>query len=251
MKNVCLLAISFLSTFIYSQTSGEIKYEERVHMHRNFTGEREHLKDFVPEYRTTVMVLLFNEIEAMYKPAENQEDPEMDLTSGGGGRFMRFRSMRENKKLYQNLAEGRRVEERMFFDKAFLIKGEPITYAWKLTGEKMQVGSYLCYKAAFEDSTRTIIAWFTPQIPVPVGPAQFGQLPGLILHVDINDGERTLTAIDIQLRELEKGVMQEPSKGKEVTQEEFDHIVREKTKEMHELGGGPPGGQEIRIIRRG
>jgi GLPGLI family protein len=250
MKNFFFLAILFISINGHSQTSGEITYEEKVNLHMRFTGDREHLKEFVPEYRSEIMVLLFNENESMYMPSENQPEPEMDFTAGGeGGRFMRFRSMRENNKLYQNLAEDRRVEERMFFDKTFLIKGTPITYTWKLTGENMQVGSYVCYKATFEDSTRTIEAWFTPQIPVPVGPAQYGQLPGLILHVDINKGERTLTAVNIELKEIEKGVMKEPTKGKEVTQEEFDEIVRERTKEMDEMVGGH-GGHQIRIIRQ-
>ncbi|MEL6594228.1 MAG: GLPGLI family protein, partial [Bacteroidota bacterium] len=105
-------------------------------------------------------------------------------------------------------------------------------------------------QATYEDSTRKIVAWFCPQIPVSSGPDAFGQLPGLVLEVDINDGERTIVATEVSLGEPAEEI-QQPKKGKEITQEEFEVVVAEKMKEMEAEYGGSSGGEgEMRIIIR-
>ena len=202
------------------------------------TGDRAQFKEMVPQFRTDKMVLIFDDHQAIYK-AQEKSDEEVDYEAGRGRR-MRMRFMgAAGGILWQDYQEGKRVEERTFMDKKFLIRGEPETRAWKLTGESMQVGQYQCQKATFADSTNQIVAWFTPTVPVPLGPGSFGQLPGLVLHVDINDGERTITAQEISLKEVDSSLISEPQKGKEVTQEEFRTIVRKKMKEMRaERGEG-------------
>ncbi|MBL0274172.1 MAG: GLPGLI family protein [Chitinophagaceae bacterium] len=53
--------------------------------------------------------------------------------------------------------------------------------------------------------TSSIVAWFTTSIPVSAGPAEYqGQLPGLILEMDIKDGTQTFiaTAISEKLTSL-------------------------------------------------
>ncbi|MCB0686040.1 MAG: GLPGLI family protein [Saprospiraceae bacterium] len=238
MKRLFLLSL-FLLTLVLNmvaQNSGEIIYEETMDLHRRMTGDREQFKEFVPQFRTNKMILLFNDHEALYKASEEQND---EVDAGNGERRMRMRFMgAAGGILWQDYMENQRIEERDFMDKKFLITGEPQSFAWKLTGESMEVGKYVCQKATFEDSTRQIVAWFTPMIPVPLGPGEFGQLPGLILHIDINDGERTITAQEINLKEIDQSLIIKPTKGKEVTQEEFRTIVRDKMKEMREQNGG-------------
>ena len=85
------------------------------------------------------------------------------------------------------------------------------------------------------------MAWFTPMIPVPSGPNQYNGLPGMILHMDFDDGIRQITAVDIVLKDLEKDLIVKPTKGKKVSEEEFDKIREEKIKEMEEEFGGRGG----------
>ena len=59
-----------------------------------------------------------------------------------------------------------------------------------------------------------------------------GGLPGLILVLNIDDGQRSFVAKGVSLDPVEAGVIVPPKKGREVTQEEFDAIVSEKMKEM-------------------
>jgi GLPGLI family protein len=242
MKKIVFLFALLSSVIVAAQNSGEIIYEDKMDIHRRMTGDREQFREMVPQFRTEKMILTFNETEAMYIASPDEKDASEDVVAGRGGRgrFMRMRMMGGggNNIVWLNHAEGQRVEQRDFMDKKFLIKGPPEAFTWKMTGESMQVGQYQCFKATYEDSTENVVAWFTPQIAVPIGPAKYGQLPGLILHIDINEGERTYTATEINLKEIDAKELKEPTKGKEVTAEEFQEIVHEKMKEMRTQNGG-------------
>ena len=77
---------------------------------------------------------------------------------------------------------------------------------------------------------RTIVAWYTPDVPVSNGPNNYGGLPGLILEV--NDGDLTIVCSEIILNPKEIKEINEPTKGKIVTRKKFGEIAEEKTKEM-------------------
>jgi GLPGLI family protein len=150
--------------------------------------------------------------------------------------------------LYTNIDDGTTINAREFFGRNFLISGKQTEYKWKLSGENKNILGYSCQKAVYQDTSRTVEAWFTMQIPVPVGPDTYGQLPGLILEVNVNNGERTAVASKIEMKELEKGMLEKPTKGKAITQEEFKAIEAEKMKEMQMQYGGSGSGARI-IIR--
>ena len=121
-----------------------------------------------------------------------------------------------------------------------------------MTGETKNIGNYTCYKATkTRKETRTsmsmtdgeteekkeeiiieTVAWYTPEIPISNGPEQFWGLPGLILEVQ--DGKQTIVCTEIVLNPSEKIEIKEPTKGKKVTQKEFDNIMDEHTKDMME-----------------
>ena len=77
-----------------------------------------------------------------------------------------------------------------------------------------------------------ITAWFTPQIPVKNGPGEYGGLPGLIL--ELNADRTTILCSKIVLNTKNGETINPPTKGKEVSREEYQTIVMEKTKEMRE-----------------
>lgn len=247
MKQLFLLFILALPYMINAQLSGEIRYEEKVNLHRKIPAEREEMKEMIPEFKTDNMVLLFNGEEAVYKKHVDKNveiDEDVDMSKGGSRRFG-FRNMRSNQILYQQYQENVRIEQREFFDKKFLITGEPYFHAWKLEAETRDVGDYVAHKATLTDSTGTIVAWYVPQLPVPLGPGKYGQLPGLILHVDIHDGQRTITASHIKLRDILDQEITKPTKGKKMTSEEFRMMVKEKIKER-----GGSNGTRIMTRRR-
>lgn len=73
--------------------------------------------------------------------------------------------------------------------KTYLVVYENKMGGWKLLNETKKIENYTCYKAVLrEQSDRTlkeydVIAWYTPEIPVPYGPIGYGGLPGLILEL--------------------------------------------------------------------
>lgn len=90
--------------------------------------------------------------------------------------------------------------------------------------------------------TVEVTAWFTPQIPVGNGPGEYAGLPGLIL--ELNAHRTTLLCSKIILNPKEAENIDAPSRGKEVTREEYNKIVKEKMDEMREnfRGRGGRGG---------
>ncbi|MEO9513401.1 MAG: GLPGLI family protein [Flavobacteriaceae bacterium] len=94
---------------------------------------------------------------------------------------------------------------------------------------------------------RIITAWYAPEIPISQGPGPYWGLPGLIL--EINDGRTAILCSKIILNTEEKEEIKAPSKGKEVSQQEYDKIVSEKMKEMSERfrGGNRGGGNGGRL----
>lgn len=86
-----------------------------------------------------------------------------------------------------------------------------------------------------------ITAWYCPEIPVNQGPENYWGLPGLILEV--NDGKTVILCSKLVLNSKEKVEIKPASKGKEVTQKEYDEIVKKKMEEISEMNSGR-GGQD-------
>jgi len=100
-------------------------------------------------------------------------------------------------------------------------------------------------KTNFEDNFEipkeiTITAWYSPEIPINQGPESYWGLPGLIL--EINDGTTTILCSKIVLNAKEKVVIKAPTKGKEISQKDYDETVIKKMKEFREMNRGRAGG---------
>jgi GLPGLI family protein len=195
-------------------------------------------KQFQQEYTLT-----FNKNESVYKQNEKLDAP---TPSQSGFKI----SIGQNDDvLYKNIQEHRFANKTDIFGKLFLIKDTLVDKKWELVNETKYIGEYTCFKAVYtEDYTtqtltetggmekvtkqRTTTVWYTPQIPVSHGPANYFGLPGLILEV--NDGDTTLVCSKIVINPKELANIEEPQKGKEVNQTEFDEIREKKNKEMIE-----------------
>ena len=208
-------------------------------MHRNLPENRQHLKERIPEFRTSQHILEFTPSATSFYRKKVETAESGDFNSNRRRRWMRrMGGGNEDVKLYTDLTVMESLESREFLGKKFLISGKPNNFQWKFTGESKQVGSYLCQKAIHKDSTENIEVWFTPMIPVAAGPANYTGLPGLILHVDINNGERVITALEVNQKEIDPSTMEKPSEGDPITREDYQVMVREKMEEMRMERGG-------------
>lgn len=78
-------------------------------------------------------------------------------------------------------------------------------------------------------------AWYTLQVPVGHGPAEYWGLPGLILEVSA--GDTTMLCTKIVMNPTEKVQIEAPDKGKEITKEKYKTTIVGKMKEMRNNRG--------------
>jgi len=220
-------------------------------------------------------ILTFDKTASIYK-----EEEKLDQGAGGRG-GMRFMMMGGGAtgKYYKNIQTKTLAKENEFSGKNFLIKDSLKTYEWKMEQETKMIGENLCFKATtiiempasannFTFGRRNndnkdeekeeeekielvpVIAWYSMDIPVSHGPGDYWGLPGLIL--EINAGNTQILCTKIVINPKEKADISEPSKGKVVTQKEYDEILKEKMKEMrdrmrNEREKSGDGGMHMRI----
>jgi GLPGLI family protein len=108
----------------------------------------------------------------------------------------------------------------------FLIQNKKTN--WILINETQQIDGYECFKAKLKnpDYEDKIIAWYTPEIPIPFGPLNYNGLPGLILVLKSKIATYTVEQIKFNLEDPEIEII-EPKKGRPITKKEFIQMIRE------------------------
>ena len=241
MKSRLFLFVLLLPFFsIAQQTEGEVVYTETIKMQIDLPDDMdEKMKAMIPSSQSYTKSLIFNEKESLYNDWDAGENEDLEISHEEDGMDFQMVMKRPENVFYTDLVNKSIVNKQEFFGRNFLISGEVTAYPWKLTGEQKKINDFICQKATCVHNEQNIEAWFAPQVPLSTGPSGYGGLPGLILEVDVNDGERTITPLKINLGEIQENKIEKPTKGKKVTKEEFTKIRDEKMKEMNaETGGG-------------
>ncbi|WP_237274682.1 GLPGLI family protein [Tenacibaculum ovolyticum] len=256
MKKSIFLIILFLGATIYAQNfqgkatyktfrkvdfkMGEEKGAPKSDMQKKIQEQLR--KQFQQTY-----TLNFNKSKSTYTQNKKLSAPQ---TNSGSFKIMTMGSGADV--LYKNIATKKYVNKTEISGKRFLIKDELEDFGWKISGETKNIGNYTCYKATkSKEEERTsfsmtdgkqeerkekviieTVAWYTPQVPISNGPEGYWGLPGLIL--EIQEGKQTIVCSEIVLNTSGKIQIKEPLKGKKVTQEKFDEIMSEHSKEMIE-----------------
>jgi len=237
IRNTFVLLLFILLPFFgeSQETSGTIIYDVKINMHKQLTGERERFKEFIPEYRTSSFELVFNDEQSVYRRYEDPAAMVERRGRRGGFRMM----MGGGSTVFRDFEDQSKVEQREFMGKNFVITGSLDQKGWKVTGEAAPISGYPCLKATLPDTAndRTLIAWFSPQVGVPTGPASYAQLPGLVLQVETDDNSLTITAREIKWGEVDEKALNAPRRGKEVTEEEYRAMVRKTMENMRQQRG--------------
>ena len=215
--------------------SGEVIYQEVIKMDIQLEGLDEQMAAQIPKERKTEKILHFSE-EAALLENHQKDDPEEAMPMEGSG--MVIKMYQPDNKTFMDLKNQKLIEQKEFMSRVFLIESDLGQEKWKMTGEQKEILEYACMEAISEVEGQDVHVWFTPQIAVGIGPGRYSGLPGLVMAVKMNGGDITLEAIDIELKPVDKNVLKKPTKGKKVTQEEYQAIVAEKMKEMGVEGDG-------------
>ncbi|MFM2267006.1 MAG: hypothetical protein RL757_447 [Bacteroidota bacterium] len=211
-KLMFLLVIAFtINTVAVAQKTaksaeGVIYFDEVVNLHRRIKDDQ--MKAQVPEFRTQSMMLTFKGDEALYEPATEEEAQP----PANGVMMMRFMSAVH----YYNNATRERIEQRDMMDSTFLIIDTVRTLAWTLGEGTKKIAGFDCKKATLNDSTfnrNPVEVWYTESIALSSGPQGFYGLTGMILEVNVNNGEIVATAKMAEMRRIKASDVKKPTKG--------------------------------------
>jgi len=249
MKTVISISIGLMAfTLLGAQNdpakairSGKVVYEDKAKIEIHLEGDAAVLAASLPKERKSRKSLVFNENASLYTNVKKEETAE-DAMAEAGGTMVVMRMMEPDNKMYTDFAAKKQVEQREFMTRMFLIEKELGVSDWKLTGNTKDILGYSCQEAVRQpnDSTK-IVAWFTPTIPIPSGPGEYLNLPGLVLAVELDNGDHTLIAQSIEPMEVDNKMLGKPKEGKKTTEADFKKIVEEKMKEMGGQGHAVQG----------
>jgi len=287
MKIIFILLFCLSISFGNAQTfTGQATYQSKTVFDMKLGGDqindqmRAQISEMMKKQFEKTYTLDFNSEESLYQEEQNLAAPtgRSGMMSGMMGNF-------QSGSQYKHIKDSLYLESKEFFGKSFLIQDSLPVLKWELVNESKQIGQYVVFKAvAVKELDKTaftelrkkekegdeentllendsivspldqfempksieIVAWYTPQVPVSHGPSEFWGLPGLIMEVQ--SGKTTILCSKLILNPKEKVDIEAPSKGKQVTQKEFQDMVLEKTQEMQDMyGGGKRGGNSIEI----
>jgi len=195
----------------------------------------------VPQFQTAEFLLLFKDSISVYKSAPKDDAPDPFENNNGNHFVMRFTGPGDGSIVYRNSSNSRLLEETTLAEKKYVVTDTILQLSWKLSTDTMTVLGHLCKKATTTSPRgASIVAWYTSDIPLPIGPDQFSGLPGAILKIDSDNGGLLFTAKSIQ-QNIEAKQLKEPADGKLITRADF-------RKKMDEVLG-PADAQGRRIIR--
>lgn len=264
MKSFALSILSLVCMYVTNaqQKEGKVIYSRTMQMQITMAGADQAMQQAMPRTRTDKFELLFGNNKSLLK---HMDEESMADEVSGNGMVIRTVAAGQNDVVFHDFTTATRTDQREFFDKKFLVADTIQKLQWKITGETKNILGHTAQQAIatrigtrmqmsmqngnmerkeVADTTK-YVAWFATSIPVPAGPEVQGQLPGLILALDVNNGRSVYQAIEISPK-TDIAAIQPPSKGKKATPSEFITEREKMIKEMQSSGGGR-GNRVIRM----
>jgi GLPGLI family protein len=256
MKRLFIPAIALLAatTLHAQQKEGRIIYERTMATQISIAGN--------PELERQLSKPRINRFEVNFKNDQMTSlqlpDDTQDADAGsGGGLTIRTVGFGSNDIVFCDFKRGLRIEQKEMFEKIYLVTDSIKMANWKLSDETMDVLGHPCRKATTERiikrtsmrmengkmenkeviDTSLAIAWYATDIPVPGGPEMQGQLPGMILQLEMNNGKLIYRAVEINAKAT-ASALKEPTKGKKMTATAFAEERKKMTDEMRKNSGG-------------
>jgi len=177
-------------------------------------------KNYEEENNAEKMKLAFNANESLYTYASEQGETD------DGKYSWRNRDLQ----LYRNFEKDKKTEVEEMLGKTYIVEDSLHTPVWKIGNQIKDVAGYICMKAETEDPIKKqkITAWFAQDIPVPAGPERYNGLPGVILELDLNDGDVVIEATSVTFRKLTPDDLKLPKlKGKKINDVAYDAMIRQ------------------------
>jgi GLPGLI family protein len=159
----------------------------------------------------------------LFVSASQSKYVDMEQEADGGYRWRQSEYL-----IFRDFDKGKKTELEEFAGKTYIIEDTLATPKWKVMNKIKEINGYMCMMAVSEDTIKgqKIAAWFANDLAYNAGPERYYGLPGLILEVDVNDGELILTAIKVEKKPVDEGlVLPKKMKGKKLTNADYDKLI--------------------------
>jgi GLPGLI family protein len=222
---ILLMSVSAVA----QQTEGVVTYERKTYwtkIYARMTYLSQEQKDRIAqtwkndEENKEKMKLIFNQDASLYTYVN-----EMGSTDDG-----RYTWRNQELLLYRNFAKEQKTDVVEMLGKTYVIDDSLHTPVWKIGNQIKDIAGYICMKAESEDPIKKqkITAWFAQDIPVSAGPERYNGLPGLILELNLNDGDVVIEATNVTFRKLTPDELKLPKlKGKKINDVGYDELIRQ------------------------
>jgi GLPGLI family protein len=230
MKSIIRLLICYLvitNSVVAQKTEGVVTYVRKEHwlkiMNRMTFLSREQKDRMAQTWKNEEennkgikMKLAFNANESLYTYAS--DEPEEGGYSWRKSEFY----------LYSNFEKDKKTDIIEMSGKTYVVDDSLHAPVWKIGNQIKEVAGYVCMKAETEDPIKKqkLTAWFAQDIPVSAGPERVNGLPGLILELDINDGDAVIEATNVTFRPLVPEDLKLPKqKGKKINDAAYNTLI--------------------------
>ena len=223
---ICIVSFLFISSIAWTQIDGKAYYKVQIQIPENSKETPQEFQEFERKLarmaNNVLYELSFTNSTSRFRIVESMNSDENKLVTQNI-----FDSGEYYIDSHTNIIQNRKTLE----NKKYIINLEPL--CWTILNESRVVNGYECIKAISSqifyserkgvNQTQEIVAWFTPEIPVSLGPKQFYGLPGLVVEVT---GEGATYTLEKLIMKNDSVKITPFTKGEEVSIEEFQRIQK-------------------------
>lgn len=231
MKFIILFLLIFSSSFAQVE-NGEILYSIQFVGNDNIQGNST-INDFLNSTKKGLSeleyLLTFNKDFSSFKNNYDgiiNEDREIALIFSNAENQC-ITNIKTNKNYFI-------ITESELFKKNEFILVSDVATAWEITNNTKLINNYKCYEARLTinkevsqtKKNKVIIAWFTSEIPLSLGPNGYSGLPGLIL--ELKDNNVLFLANKISLNNNDNLLIESAVNGEIVDIKKYNRLIEER-----------------------
>lgn len=126
---------------------------------------------------------------------------------------------------FTNIKDSLVTDRRQVMDQSFIMEDEWITPKWNIANMKVgmkEIPLPTQLATAISIEGDTLLAYFTPSIPLSIGPRGYGGLPGAIVYLKVTKDGRSTEYTMTTMQPNAELDMAKPADEKVITRKEFD-----------------------------
>ena len=213
-----LLFFLLISCLSYSQNNFYVEYNLKISKEEGLFKNNDYLKQMLDKSISNEQPILF---KLEIKDSISKFSRKKNSSENSSENVINFAiSIANYTGAVYNMNNDSIVKQSSLLGNNFYSKSPGISN-WQITNETKLIDNYLCYKATntykvvnyIKTFNHPVIAWFCPSLPYKYGPNGYGNLPGLILELQVRNttyGAKIISTdkiVNFDLKFLKKAII--------------------------------------------